>query len=306
MADVMRWVDLQDEEEPLRALHHAQNPDAIQAFAASMNREERTRSSAYTSTETVLAAFADPGVLAAATRQPSIDPDRLLDGGNHTLYICGPPRTSTPPAAVHRTHRTNRHPNLRPRQPIRRPTPQTTAARHRRSSQHYTTPRPRPNRINRPRRRHPTRHRMARLRTDPSPLRHLRPNRHQQPPRQSCSRRCLRHPTLDYISRLIGDQAATEESRTRNTDGKETVTESTRHRPSPRPPPSDAPTPAPASSSTATSTPPSSNFDRGTNIEGYGHTHPHNTIRGPQNDDSTRSAVTDKPHREMSIQPPDP
>jgi type IV secretion system protein VirD4 len=90
MTDVMRWVDLQEEEEPLRALAQAGEADAVQAFAASINREERTRSSAYTTSETVLAAFADPGVLTTTTRLPSIDPDRLLDGGNHTLYICGP------------------------------------------------------------------------------------------------------------------------------------------------------------------------------------------------------------------------
>ena len=90
MADVVRWIDLQDEEQPLRALHAADEPDALQAFAASINREERTRSSAYTTAETVLAAFADPGVLATSTKQPVIDPDRFLDGGNHTLYISGP------------------------------------------------------------------------------------------------------------------------------------------------------------------------------------------------------------------------
>ncbi|MEX1134708.1 MAG: TraM recognition domain-containing protein, partial [Acidimicrobiia bacterium] len=38
-------------------------------------------------------------------------------------------------------------------------------------------------------------------------------------------------PTLDYISRLIGDETTVEESRTRNPDGRESVTESTRHRP---------------------------------------------------------------------------
>lgn len=91
MSDVMRWVDLQDEEEPLRALQLTGQLDALQAFAASINREDRTRSSAYTTAETVLASFSDPGVLATTTRQPVIDADRLLDGGNHTLYICGPP-----------------------------------------------------------------------------------------------------------------------------------------------------------------------------------------------------------------------
>jgi len=90
MRDVVRWVDLQEEEEPLTALHRANEIDAFQAFAASINREERSRSSAYTTTETVLAAFADPAVLTTTTAQPTITPDRLLDGGSHTLYVCGP------------------------------------------------------------------------------------------------------------------------------------------------------------------------------------------------------------------------
>ena len=62
-------------------------------------------------------------------------------------------------------------------------------------------------------------------------------------------------PTLDYISRLIGDQQTVEESRTRTADGRESTTQSTRHRPLAQPPLSDRRTPEPASSSTATSTP---------------------------------------------------
>ena len=38
-------------------------------------------------------------------------------------------------------------------------------------------------------------------------------------------------PTLDYISRLIGDLQTFEESRTRNADGRESITESRRHLP---------------------------------------------------------------------------
>lgn len=60
MTDVIRWVDLQDEEEPLRGLQKTREFDALQAFAASINREERTRSSAYTTVETVLAALRRP------------------------------------------------------------------------------------------------------------------------------------------------------------------------------------------------------------------------------------------------------
>lgn len=90
MRDVVRWVDLQDEEEPLRALAQTGEADAVQAFAATINREERQHSGVYTTTETVLAAFSDPGVLATTSATPVIAPDRLLDGGSHTLYICAP------------------------------------------------------------------------------------------------------------------------------------------------------------------------------------------------------------------------
>jgi type IV secretory pathway TraG/TraD family ATPase VirD4 len=64
--------------------------DAVQAFEATINREEKALSSAYTTTETVIAAFSDPSVLATTMATPAITSSRLLDGGNHTLYICGP------------------------------------------------------------------------------------------------------------------------------------------------------------------------------------------------------------------------
>ena len=59
------------------------------AFSASTLRDERTRSSIYTTAETLLAAFADPGVLASAL-DPEIRAERLLDGASHTLYLCAP------------------------------------------------------------------------------------------------------------------------------------------------------------------------------------------------------------------------
>lgn len=90
MRDVVRWVDLQEETEPAAALEATETVDAIQAFVATNKREEKARSSAYTTTETVLAAFADPSVLTTTTAMPAVTPDRLLDGGSHTLYICGP------------------------------------------------------------------------------------------------------------------------------------------------------------------------------------------------------------------------
>lgn len=88
MADLIRWVDTQEIEQVLVNLELAGVPEAIHAAEATFRREERTRSSIYTTVENLLRAFYDPGV-AASARGCDIDADRLLDGPN-TLYICAP------------------------------------------------------------------------------------------------------------------------------------------------------------------------------------------------------------------------
>jgi type IV secretion system protein VirD4 len=89
MADVVRWIDTQEEEQVAWGLELAGDPAAMAAFSASTLRDERTRSSIYTTAETLLTAFADPGVLASALNA-EIQADHLLDGGSHTLYLCAP------------------------------------------------------------------------------------------------------------------------------------------------------------------------------------------------------------------------
>jgi type IV secretion system protein VirD4 len=89
MADVVRWVDSQELEEVYDALETADEGAALTAFQASALRDDRTRSGVYTTTETVLAAYADPGVLASAAGS-DLRPERLLDGGYHTAYLCAP------------------------------------------------------------------------------------------------------------------------------------------------------------------------------------------------------------------------
>jgi type IV secretion system protein VirD4 len=89
MADVVRWLDTQEEREPADALERAGVAEAALAAEASWGRDPRQRSSIYTTAETVVAAFADPRV-AALTARPEIDPLALLDGGRHTLYLCAP------------------------------------------------------------------------------------------------------------------------------------------------------------------------------------------------------------------------
>ena len=232
MADVLRWVDLQDEQEPLNALQHADSVDAVQAFAATINREDRTRSSAYTTAETVLAAFADPGVLATTTRQPAIDPDRLLDGGNHTLYICGPLHeqarlrplfTALIEQTVARIYDRANRPTDRLKKPLLlaideaaniAPLPdlaQIASTARGVGIQLVTIWQD-----------------FAQIQARYGTFAQTVINNHRA---KVVLAGISDTPTLDYISRLIGDEQVTEESRSRNPDGKTSITESTRHRP---------------------------------------------------------------------------
>jgi len=232
MADVMRWVDLQDEEEPLQALHQTREIDALQAFAASINREDRTRSSAYTTAETVLAAFADPGVLAATTRQPAIDPDRLLDGGNHTLYICGP-----------------LHEQARLRPLFTALIEQTVARiydRANRTSDRLDKPlllvideaaniAPLPDLAQLASTARGVGIQLVTVWQDFAQIQARYGTFAQTVINNHRAKVVLAGisdtPTLDYISRLIGDEAVTEESRSRSASGATSITEATRHRP---------------------------------------------------------------------------
>jgi type IV secretion system protein VirD4 len=118
MADVVAWTNLQEVEAAERALGEAGEVEAGVALFASAGRDERIKSSVYTTLETVLAPFEDPVVAASAGRS-EIDPGRLLDG--HTLYLCGPAHeqarvqgvfatlvSSVVHAAVQRGHRDGR------------------------------------------------------------------------------------------------------------------------------------------------------------------------------------------------------
>ncbi len=89
MTEVVRWVDDQDVAEVASLLEAIGDADPLQAARATWRRDERQRSSIYTTAETVLDAFADPTV-AVDGDEAGIDPDRLLDGGHHTLYVCAP------------------------------------------------------------------------------------------------------------------------------------------------------------------------------------------------------------------------
>jgi type IV secretion system protein VirD4 len=87
MADVVRWVDTQEVGEVAGILESLAAPEALDAARATWCRDERTRSSVYTTAETVLAPFAQApsGPSPGAPFEP-----RGLLGGSHTLYLCAP------------------------------------------------------------------------------------------------------------------------------------------------------------------------------------------------------------------------
>jgi type IV secretion system protein VirD4 len=93
MAEVVRWVDTQQVGEVADVLERIGVAEAAQAAQASWCRDERTRSSVYTTAETVLAPFARSpahaaGAPAVATAEP-FEPRHLL-GGPHTVFLCAP------------------------------------------------------------------------------------------------------------------------------------------------------------------------------------------------------------------------
>lgn len=92
MASVVRWLDEgaeASEPEVLDILRATGVEEAERAYLATQNREERQRSSVYTTAEMIVAAFADPEV-AAETAGADWSPVEFLDGGANTLYLCAP------------------------------------------------------------------------------------------------------------------------------------------------------------------------------------------------------------------------
>lgn len=89
IADVARWVDREEREEPL-ALLRALEPDAAIAHEATFRREDRGRSSLIQVMQAAVGPYLDPTV-AESARRAEIVADELLDGGRHTLYLSAPP-----------------------------------------------------------------------------------------------------------------------------------------------------------------------------------------------------------------------
>jgi type IV secretion system protein VirD4 len=94
MTDVVRWVDTQEVGEVADVLEQMGAPEALHAARATWCRDDRTRSSVYTTAETVLAPFAHttPTPSTPASMTPArFEPADLLAGdGDNTLYLCAP------------------------------------------------------------------------------------------------------------------------------------------------------------------------------------------------------------------------
>ena len=89
MAQVVAWIDSQESGRVERALEENEEEEALSAFEAIALWDDRTRGSVYATAQTVLNAYVDPGVLASAMSS-ELRAERLLDGGWHTAYLCAP------------------------------------------------------------------------------------------------------------------------------------------------------------------------------------------------------------------------
>lgn len=95
IADVVRWIDTEEQtavEDALALTHTPDTSAAVDAARALWAKEERIRSSIYATVENLLVAYADPGVTQAATPSPNrpfVHFDEWLDGDN-TIYLVAP------------------------------------------------------------------------------------------------------------------------------------------------------------------------------------------------------------------------
>jgi type IV secretion system protein VirD4 len=89
MAEVARWVDVQDFDEVAQALAELGDQQALDAWAACISRPDNTRGSVFGTAETLLDVFGDPAV-ARSAEGCDVDVDALLTGANNSLYLYAP------------------------------------------------------------------------------------------------------------------------------------------------------------------------------------------------------------------------
>jgi type IV secretory pathway TraG/TraD family ATPase VirD4 len=89
MADVARWVYVQDVDDVAQALMEIGNQQALDAWAACTSRPDNTLGSVYGTAETLLDVYGDP-VIAQSAEGCDLDLDELLTGPT-TPSTCTPP-----------------------------------------------------------------------------------------------------------------------------------------------------------------------------------------------------------------------
>jgi len=92
VGQVVRWLDEgaeASEGEVTELLEESGSEDALRAWRATLNREERQRASVFSTAQATVEAFSDPYVI-EETAGADYTPTTLLDGGANTLYLCAP------------------------------------------------------------------------------------------------------------------------------------------------------------------------------------------------------------------------
>jgi type IV secretion system protein VirD4 len=89
MAEVARWIDIQDFAEVATCLGELGDQQALDAWAACISRPDNTRGSVFGTAETLLDVFGDPTV-AESAEGCDLDLDALLTGPDNSLYLYAP------------------------------------------------------------------------------------------------------------------------------------------------------------------------------------------------------------------------
>jgi type IV secretion system protein VirD4 len=89
MAEVARWIDIQDFDEVATCLGELGDQQALDAWAACISRPDNTRGSVFGTAETLLDVFGDPTV-AESAEGCDLDLDALLTGPDNSLYLYAP------------------------------------------------------------------------------------------------------------------------------------------------------------------------------------------------------------------------
>ena len=231
MADVARWVDVQDVDDVAQALMEIGNQQALDAWAACTSRPDNTMGSVYGTAETLLDVYGDPSI-AASAEGCDLDIDELLTGANNTLYLYAPASEQERLRPLFELlvvggDLQGRAAGRRPTRRHARPAVVRVPGRGRQLRGHQEAP---PAGHHRPRPGHPAADHLARRGPAPAPLRPPRLHRAEWASGQAAAVGQADPASLELASKLVGDEAVTQTSETTGGDGRASLTESTAYR----------------------------------------------------------------------------